>query len=282
MASSWHLRLLFMDWTVDQTIHSVIKPLLVIVHYTDGFWPQGYGRSKPAQILSDAFWILAVKMDVIITAEQRNLTLAVRLECRTTVIASSECWGNRGVLYSGLSYRNLTIAIWVRRCVHFVVHVWLLTSDIISSDLRVKHALQRWVVILDKDFACDDPLSIHSHPCLWIYSFADSLRLHVLFELYDLRLLTALGRRDWGYVWWVVLVVRLIQLLWMVRVTSEWTVLFEITVTIWNEPHRISRTLTLLNTTVFLVQIFACTRRLAPISVNLDLFGAKFIVELFI
>ena len=49
------LGLLFKGRTIYKAIHSVIKPLLVIVHNTDSFRSQGNGRPEPTQILSDAF-----------------------------------------------------------------------------------------------------------------------------------------------------------------------------------------------------------------------------------
>ena len=155
-------------------------------------------------------------MDVIITAEQGNLSLTVCLESWTTVIAALQRGLDAGCVYAWLLYRYWTAAIRVCRSLHFVVIG--LTSDVIGSDLRVEHALQSWVIISHEDFACNEPLRIHSHPCLWIYNITLSLRVSVLtvlsttnpidFKFYDLRLAIALRSRDRSNIWIVVLLIR--------------------------------------------------------------------------
>ena len=151
---------------------------------------------------------------MIITAEQGNLPLSVCLESWTTVIAALERGLDTGCVYTCLLYRYWTVAISICPSVHFVVIG--LASDVIWSDLRVEHALQSWVIIFDENFACNEPLRIHSHPCLWIYNFTLSLRVSVFcvffaanpiyFKFYDLRLAIALRSRDRSDIWIVLLI----------------------------------------------------------------------------
>ena len=151
---------------------------------------------------------------MIITAEQWNLPLSIRLESWTTVIATLQRGLDSGCVYTWLLYRYWTVAISICPSVHFVVIG--LASDVIRSDLRVEHALQSRVIISLEDFACNEPLRIHSHPCLWINNFTLSLRVSVstvlfaanpiYFKFYDLRLAIALRSRDWSNIWIVLLI----------------------------------------------------------------------------
>ena len=81
-------------------------------------------------------------MNLIISGEQRNLSLVICLDCAATVGAPSQLWGAIGSFgYAGLFHLDLAIAVIhiLRRICHVFIR---LESNVIRCDIRVEHPLQ--------------------------------------------------------------------------------------------------------------------------------------------